>query len=383
MAQLAPLRPAPRPPHPRIRPPAAQPDARPEPARPLHPIVDDRAPRTRPAAAAALNVPGAARLPTGFLTREPRPGFADHIADLALRLTRDGTVPRVRPQEGDTPATYLLREYVHAHEAQLDLPGLRVEVTLDTTYRAFKTDATVDLHLFSTRGKIRDLRALRRTLHARDRGLFGRLIFELREALAPYAPIFTGLDAICGEETFLFGEDWMSNTAEALMEASHREDHDWDERTLTRWAERQGMLTPYALGRKYHRDRWTDTARVWQPVWPRLDAVQDVPGIPEVTALLRHVATLKAEWAVERRWWKDGQHPGHVDIVTCQAPGEQDPVLECYREMGSLLGDMNTQEPLIILEVMDAGDHAKAVQFLAACRDVRERVQAMWTALGT
>jgi hypothetical protein len=289
----------------------------------------------------------------------------------------------VRPQEGDTPATYLLREYTHAHGAALHVPGVRIKVTLDHAYRFSATRASVDLHLYAQRGQIRDLRALRRTLAARDRTLFGRLMYVLREVLASFAPLYTGLDAIAGEETLLMGDDWESMIAEALFEATHRDDLDPSYRDLVRWAERQGLMTPRTLAQKFPRSLWTDPAHVWLPLLPRLEAVRDLPGIPEVLALLTHLDSLPADYSTERRWWRDGVHPGRIDVIICQAEGERDPVLESYREMEQLFMDAEDEEPLVVLEVTSPEDHARALDFLTTCRDVRERAAAMWAALGT
>lgn len=315
--------------------------------------------------------------------RPAQAGFADHIIHLARTLTCSATLPRTVPQDGDTPASWVLRTYAQTYTPAYQIPGVRVEGSLDMTHRGIDASAAIELHLYSERGHVRDLRGLKRALYPRDRTLFGRLMYELREVLAPYAPIFTGLDAVAGEERMLFGDDWYSMTADALLEATERDDAAWSERELTRWARRQGMFTPLDLGWKYPWTIWTEAGKGWPPLDPRLEAVRDLPGIPEVIDVLALVRSFPPEWAIERSWWRDGVHPGRVDVVICQADQDRDPVLECYREMDSQLAEMEHEEPLVVLEVSDAQDHARAVQFVQACVEVRSRVNAMWQALGT
>ncbi|NTX99214.1 MULTISPECIES: hypothetical protein [unclassified Deinococcus] len=333
---------------------------------------------------APLNVPRAHRLPTGYVIRPVEEGVMDAACTLALHLTQAGLIPRRAPRPGETPESYILNSYVETWRVELSPPDVRLDVTLLCGYSQHNT-ATVGMEVLPQSGRVLDLRALRADLRARDRYLFGALMFALRAALAPYQPVFTGQDAVQGEEALRFGEMWWDDHLEALSEAEHEErTREPRARDLCRWLQRQGAPTPYDLGRTYPMDTWTAPDDVARSLQARLHAHRVVPGLTEAADLLAHLATLPFEWRTTRAWAEDGLHPGVIDVVICQDAPERDPVLEFHRDVTDLLGMPHTESPvesLAMLEVHDWASHEAALRYLRAVADVQARTRAMWDAL--
>lgn len=309
--------------------------------------------------------------------------MGDAICDLVLGLTREGVLPLAAPQHGDTPETYLLRSYLDAHANTLGVADVDIQLQIEQRYRSGGTLTGLGLTVTPQRGQVVDLRKLRFALHRRDPHLFGALMTALRDALAPYAPVFTALDALVGEERMLYGDDWLISTEEAFFEDHEQEVDGVDIRDLARWADRRGFGTPFQLGKKYPRPLWTAPDPVLDTLHDRLVRHQELPGLREARELLRFIATLPSHWPCEREWYRVHSHPGLIHVVICQAEAEKDPVLEFYRDLHDLLGMPGEVEvePLRVPAVHDAASHEDALAYLQAVRTVQAMAGVMWAAL--
>ncbi len=170
-------------------------------ARAPQPGVDSRA-RPTPAVA-ALAVPLAHRLPTGFRVTPVPPGLQDETCDLILTLTRAGVLPRVHPRADDTPDRYLCRGYAGAYQAAFDQAEIEVELGMTRHWISLVGARPVlEVRVLPPQewptDRIIDLRDLRADLARSDPHLFGALMGGVRTALAPYAPVFTAEDALLG-----------------------------------------------------------------------------------------------------------------------------------------------------------------------------------------
>lgn len=354
-------------------------------ARAPQPGVDSRA-RPNPAVA-ALAVPLAHRLPTGFRVTPVPPGLQDETCDLILTLTRQGVLPRVPPRADDTPQRYLARGYGAAHQAAFDQAEIEVELGMARHWVSLVGARPVlEVRVLPPQewptNRIVDLRGLRADLARSDPHLFGALMGGLRRALAPYAPVFTAEDALLGEVQFLFGESWEEMTEEALSEVHHEPLLNLSARDLVRWAERQGMPHPYSLGPKYPRPLWTAPEAVRDRLLDTLCGHAH-PGLRQAGEVLRLTQTLPEHWACAREWAGQGQHPGLIHVITCQAEPARDPVLEVFRDLADLVGtpDEVDTEPLQVFGVHDEASHQDVLAYVQAVGRIQEQVAEMWASL--
>ncbi|WP_157451523.1 hypothetical protein [Deinococcus aquatilis] len=354
-------------------------------ARVAQPSVD---PSARPTpAVAALAVPLAHRLPTGFRVTPVSPSLQDETCDLILTLTRQGILPRVQPQADDTPAGYLCRGYAAAHQTVFDLANVEVELSMSRHWISLVgAQPVLEVRVLPPQAwptdRIIDLRGLRADLARSDPHLFGALVGGLRTALAPYAPIFTAEDALLGETQFLFGESWEEMTEEALSEAHQGLLLNVGPRDLVRWADRQGIPHPYALGPKYPRPLWTAPKAVRDRLLDTLCGHVH-PGLRQAGEVLRFVGTLPEHWGCAREWAGQGLHPGLIHVVTCQADPVRDPVLEVFRDLADLVGtpDEVETEPLQVFGVHDQASHQDVLAYVQAVGRIQEQVAEMWASL--
>lgn len=340
-------------------------------------------------AVAALAVPLAHRLPTGFRITPVPPGLRDETCDIILALTQQGVLPRTRPSLQDTPERYLVRGYAAAHQTAFDQADIEVELSMARHWTSqVGARPVLEVSVLPPREwpttRVIDLRGLRADLARSDQHLFGALMGGLRTALAPYAPVFTAEDALLGELQFLFGESWEEMTEEALSEVHHEPLLNVSTRDLVRWADRQGMPHPYALGPKYPRPLWTAPKAVRDRLVDTLCG-HSHPGLRQAGELLQFTGTLPEHWTCAREWAQRGQHPGLIHVITCQADPVRDPVLEVFRDLADLVGtpDEVETEPLQVFGVHDQASHQDVLAYVQAVGCIQGQVAEMWESLSS
>lgn len=349
-------------------------------------------PCTAPALASAftpLKVPRARKLPTNFVTQKESDNELGRACTLALDLARDGAVKLLAPEEGENVISHLGRCWAKKHQAALDAADVHLELTLG---KSWSGEMSLNIEAFAPRTSLVQLTRFRRACRKVHPWLFGSVIEELSELLEAYTPLFTGREATQAMEYIHYGEDWLTQTWESLMESMDEDapnfNGDVGERDLVNWARRQGMPTPFDLG---HDLPWTlyCGGEKRQEVLGLLDTPH-CDGLPGIGTLREALQTLNAlnRFTGDRSSIFSGRHPGHVTIITAQSRNERfDPVRESWMEYISFAGEVDLQDPsnayegLQSLEVKSAKDNATVLEYLRCLKLAQECAHRLWTAL--
>ncbi|CAM3924290.1 hypothetical protein [Deinococcus frigens] len=329
-------------------------------------------------------VPGAGGLLPPFLITSPKVSGVHAMAELTRHLAQCGQFQPTAPREGDDPATYLFRHFIRA----CPLPeGTRAWGGAEV----WGSEASLRVCVVAPEPPVaHDFSVLKAALDRRSPHLFGALVAELAERLAPYAPLFTAGDTAAAVTLVHFDDDWHNDAANAFMESLEEAGHnpaeiDYPEcEEVYAWLREQGEPTPEDALERCPRELYA-APRDWTQgtLFRGLEGCRDVPGIPELLELLVRlpVMPMKRDWAD----WEGGPtHPCASHLITLG--GADDPVTEMHDELVRLLGHAYEEqcdlEPLHVAGIDSAAAWQETGGYLAGLGARRGEIARVLAALG-